>query len=195
MSKKPATTRKRLSQQVTMPRDEAEQLYPQLLRRDADPQPGDEAMLHRMLAAVGLTTADYAADVDALQEAERLQSILEGESDLDARRAEAVAEFERVDNHVREETEKLQAKLIAARQAVSQVGVDAIPINKAREQLRNLRQKHRLAFGLPEPTREQSRGVVTKMGRIRSDEEREAAGDAGPKLMFNTSPTMRTPAL
>ena len=146
------------------------------------------------MGTLGLTTTDYSADVAAREEAACLQEVLAGESDLDAQRAEAVSEYERIEKHVRDESAKLQAQLLKAKQAVSQVAVDAIPVEKARDELRNLRQKHRLAFGLPQQVENRSPGVKQTFGHIRSDEERDADGDGKARLMFNRSP-MQAPAI
>lgn len=199
MSTKQTARTKRLSESVTMPRKEAERLYPILLARDADPHSGDEQLLLKVLGALGMTTADYAADVAAVAEAERLEAILAGEDDLQARRAEVMGEYERVEREVKEETARLNARLLEARQKVSQLAVDAIPIDRARNELANLRQKHRLAFGLDAPAEQRTPGVTitgswpTEVDHLDVAERREQQKDGRRPVWIEQKPA--TPAL
>jgi len=176
VSTKQTARTKRLSESVTMPRKEAERLYPILLARDADPHSGDEQLLLKVLGALGMTTADYAADVAAVAEAERLEAILAGEDDLQARRAEVMGEYERVEREVKEETARLNARLLEARQKVSQLAVDAIPIDRARDELANLHAKHRRAFGLSAPDEPRTPGITIK-GHWPTDADQQEADE------------------
>lgn len=135
---------------------DARRRYPEILARDGTDaaEPGDVAELQLIASALKLTAADVVNDAGAIDKARKLEREIAAAGQRDAHLARVSSEMSATIKEIERQLESLQSQrhdamlqmspLIGERRGLAE------RVRRARRELDQLRQRHRLAFGLSE---------------------------------------------
>jgi chromosome segregation ATPase len=131
--------------------DAAPAIYAELLDPAREPQPGDVEQLKAVMAVLGLTVADVEAHAQARREAARLDELTPKIDALEEETQQAYREFLDADEEFRAIERKWQETRAAMLLRNRSLEGQGERLRDQQDRIKDLRKKHPLAFGQPEP--------------------------------------------